>query len=367
MAFEPSVADRLARGVIRTLGALPEPLQRLIAGRPRRIDGNTLFTEVQMALRLLGAIPGSDFERLPIDQARDQLDSEAWVFGDRPAVRCVEEIRIPTRSGSIRARRYDEHPDTPNSATVVYFHGGGWVLGGLDSTDSVCRAIAVRTDIVVVSVEYRLAPEHPFPAAVEDAEDAYRWVRSQCGPDELVAVAGDSAGANLAAVVSNLIPGPAGPDFQLLFFPVTDLSRRSRSYELFPEGYFLTAAQMQWYKRHYLEDPDQAEDPRVSPLLAPDEDLVGVAPAHVAVSGFDVLRDEGLAYAEKLRRAGVPTTSQLVTGHIHGFTNATGVGATGAAALTESVASLQAGIAAVRARREADRIDAGHPDPATQR
>lgn len=349
MAVAPSIADRTARTVIRVLGALPQPLQRLITGSPDEVDGNRLFTEVQMALRLLNSMPGSSFEDLPLPESRAQLDREAWIFGDRRAVAVVEDIRIPTRSGSVAARRYLQHPDRPTTGTVVYFHGGGWVVGSLDSTDPVCRTIAEAGDLAVVSVDYRLAPEHPFPAAVEDAEDAYRWVRSHT--DGLVAVAGDSAGGNLAAVVASSVPGPGGPDFQLLLYPVTDLSRRSRSYDLFADGYFLTAKQMDWYRGHYLTDPDLAAVPRVSPLLIGDDALAGVAPAHVVVAGFDVLRDEGVAYAEKLRCAGVPTTLQVVTGHIHGFANATGIGTTGVEAVRDALAALRAGLAVVAAGR----------------
>lgn len=357
MATAPTPADRAVRAVVRILGALPEPLQRVIAGPPDEVDGNRLFTEVQMALRLLNSMPGSSFEDLPLPRSRAQLDSEAWIFGDRPSITAVEEIRIPTRSGSLPARRYRQHPDRSPDATVVYFHGGGWVVGGLDSADSVCRTIARAGDLTVISVDYRLAPEHPFPAAVEDAEDAYRWVRDNT--DGPVVVAGDSAGGNLAAVVSASIPGRDGPDFQLLFYPVTDLSRRSRSYNLFADGYFLTEKQMDWYRGHYLPDPDLATDPRVSPLLTDDTALAGVAPAHVVVAGFDVLRDEGIAYAEKLRAVGVPTTLQVVTGHIHGFANATGIGTTGGDALRDALAALRAGLAVIRSRPSGDgpRVD----------
>lgn len=344
-----SLPERAVRTAVRALGALPEPLQRLIAGKPVDIDGQRLYTEVQMALRLLNALPGSSFEDLPLDQARAQIDAEARIFGGRDRVGSIEAIRIPTRAGHVDARVYVGDPRVPLEGAVVYFHGGGWVLGGLDSTDAACRFIAAHTDLAVISVDYRLAPEHPFPAGLEDAVDAYRWVRAHArfgaGP---VAVAGDSAGGNLSATVCAATLAEGAPDYQLLFFPVTDLSTEHRSYELFADGFFLTAKQMRWYKAHYLTDPAQATDPLVSPLLG---DVTGHPPAHVAVSGFDVLRDEGLAYAEKLRAAGVPVTVQKVTGHIHAFVNSTAVGTTSAAAFTEAVAALRAGMAAARAAR----------------
>lgn len=339
MAATLTAQQRIIRLVIKTLGALPEPAQRLIAGKPVQIDGQSLLTEVQMALRLLNALPGSSFEELPLEEARAQVDAEALIFGDREHVDVVEELRIPTRAGTVGARRYQRDADTRPWGAVTYFHGGGWVVGGLTSTDAVCRFLAARTGLEIYSVDYRLAPEHPFPAAVHDAVDAFRWVRGRTAP----ALPGDSAGGNLSAVVcaETADDETGAPDFQLLFFPVADASRRTRSYELFADGYFLTAAQMEWYIDHYLPNPEDRTDPRASPLFA---DLAGQPPAHVAISGFDVLRDEGLAYAEALRRAGVPTTTQLVEGHIHAFVNATGVGRHSARAPGESAEALVQGL-----------------------
>ncbi|MCU0295470.1 MAG: alpha/beta hydrolase [Candidatus Nanopelagicales bacterium] len=340
-------SQRAMRAVIRGLGMLPEPAQRMIAGKPVEIDGQRLLTEVQMALRLLNAIPGSSFEDLPIPQARAQIDAEAMIFGDCEPVEVIEDILIPTRAGSVPGRVYIGSASSEPGGAVAYFHGGGWVVGGLTSTDSVCRFLAAHTDLVVVSVDYRLAPEHPFPAAVEDAIDAYRWLRSHPQWGATVAVAGDSAGGNLSAVVSGqtLDDELGPPDFQLLFFPVTDASTKHHSYELFSEGYFLTEKQMDWYFGHYVPDPADRLDPRVSPLLG---DLRGHPPAHVAVSGFDVLRDEGIAYAHKLREAGVPTTLQVVEGHIHAFVNATGVGKWSKRALAEAVHALSEGMQQAR-------------------
>ncbi|BDZ56084.1 alpha/beta hydrolase [Agromyces marinus] len=336
-------SERLIRGVIRTLGALPEPVQRVIAGRPVVVDGQRLYTEVQMALRLLNALPGSDFSDHSLERARAQIDSEARIFGGSMSVATVEDIEIPTRAGAVAGRRYLNAREA--EGTVVYFHGGGWVLGSLDSADSVCRFIAATSGLEVISVDYRLAPEHPFPAAVEDAIDSYHWVREN-RPNSKVAVAGDSAGGNLSAVVSLATVGdPAGaPDFQLLFFPVTDLADKRGSYRLFSDGYFLTEKQMDWYREHYLARPADALDPFVSPLHAEATALAGLPPAHVAVSGFDVLRDEGIAYAERLKDAGVPTTLQVVEGHIHAFVNATGVGRLSSQALAEATGHLVRGL-----------------------
>ncbi|GAA2846263.1 acetyl esterase [Leucobacter komagatae] len=356
MSSPASLPERLTRGAIRTLGRLPDWAQRVIAGKPVEVDGQRLATEVQMALRILNRLPGNDFTQLPLPEARAQIDAEARIFGGIHNVAEVTDFSIPTRAGSVAARRYahtggahtgDAHTQARGEGgTVLYFHGGGWVVGSLESADSVCRFIAAQSGLEVIAVDYRLAPEHPFPAGLEDAIDAYHWARAE-RPGARIAVAGDSAGGNLSAAVCiatrDAEAGP--PDFQLLFFPVTDLSTKHRSYELFGEGYFLTEAHMDWYRAHYLPTEGSATDPLVSPLLASDDTLTGLPPAHVAVSGFDVLRDEGLAYAERLRGAGVPVTVQLVEGHIHAFVNATGVGRLSSRALAESVDHLTRGLA----------------------
>lgn len=335
-----TLSESAMRAAIRALGALPEPIQRVIAGKPSIIDGNRLFTEVQMALRVVNALGSKAFQDVPLGEARRQIDAEARIFGSIIDVDTVHDVVVPTRNGSVPARVYRHRHSDALLGAVTYFHGGGWVVGSLDSTDAVCRFIAHHLRVVVISVDYRLAPEHPYPAAVDDALDAYRWVREQPQWGEVVAVAGDSSGANLAAVVANLTRDDNPPDAQLLFYPVTDISSEHPSYATFAEGYFLTRRQMHWYRDHYVPNPDQRADPAVSPLLEDFGDGSGIAPAHVAVAGFDVLRDEGVAYAEALQAAGVPTTLQVVSGHIHSFTNATGVGKTGKAALGEAVKSL---------------------------
>lgn len=345
--MSPAASERLTRSVIRALGALPEGMQRVIAGKPVVVDGQQLYTEVQMALRLLNALPGSDFSTLPLAEARAQVDAEARIFGGTHEVSEVNELTIPTRSGSVPARSYANVPADQRTGTVLYFHGGGWVVGSLDSADSVCRFLAAESSLEIISVDYRLAPEHPFPAGAEDAIDAYLWLRRERA-GEAVAVAGDSAGGNLSTVVClATVDDPLGPpDFQLLFFPVTDLSEKRGSYKLFAEGYFLTEAQMDWYREHYLPTPADALNPLASPILAERAALAKLPPAHVAVSGFDVLRDEGIAYAKRLQEAGVPTTLQVVEGHIHAFVNATGVGKLSAKALAESAEHLARGLAA---------------------
>ncbi|MGO2683985.1 MAG: alpha/beta hydrolase [Microbacterium sp.] len=318
-----------------------------------------------VALRMLNGGPAATFERFPLDKAREFIEVDAWTFSGRSRGLVREQISIPTRDGSIPARVYTPRGGTLTTppGVLVYFHGGGWVVGSLDTADSVCATIAKTTGMVVVSVDYRLAPENPFPSGVNDSVDAFRWVRdhaSSFGTDARhVAVGGESAGGNISAVVSlDTRDDPeGGPMFQLLFMPVTDLSQKSNSYLLFGEGYFLTEAQMDWYTDHYLRGAGSATDPRVSPLLA--DDLTGVAPAYVVVSGFDPLRDEGLAYADRLRQANVPVETVVHAGQIHGFVNACLVsGAAHDAVLHAARAVLKAfqGVAAQAAARPLPRF-----------
>ena len=342
--------DVVAKGVLSVLSRLPEGVQRRIAGDLAVEHGTTVHPEVGMALRLLNAVPASSFETLPLEQARAQIDAEAWVFGKRTEVGRVEDLSIPTPEGSVPARRYDPREDGPGRAVLVYFHGGGFVLGGLESADSVCRFLCARANITVLAVDYRLAPEHSFPAAPDDALAAYRWAVQQApgwgiGPDRVL-LGGDSAGGNLTIVTAMRVRDArrAGEDlpapmFQVAFFPVTDMAHESDSYERFADGYFLTRDQMRWYIARYLPDAADRTDPHASPLLA--DDLGDLGPAYIGVSGFDPLREEGLAYGRRAQEAGNDVEVDLEPRHIHGYVNATGVGKTSVAALEKSVDAIR--------------------------
>jgi acetyl esterase len=204
----------------------------------------------------------------------------------------------------------------------VFFHGGGWVVGDLDTHDQLARLLCRWSGTHVLAVDYRLAPEHPYPAAVDDAVAAYSWATQharECGADpERLAVAGDSAGGNLAAVVAQAARdgGLTRPLAQLLIYPGADASRRYASKDLFSEGYFLTKRQMDWYWDTYSAGAART-DPRLSPLTAPD--LSGLAPAVVATAAFDPLRDEGEAYADALRAAGTTVVHRRAAGLVHGY------------------------------------------------
>jgi acetyl esterase len=240
----------------------------------------------------------------------------------------------------IPARVYEPVADPPG--TVVYFHGGGWVIGDLDTWDAAVRNLAHESGARVVSVDYRLAPEHRFPAAADDSYAATEWAAKEFGGP--IVVAGDSAGGNLAAVVAQLTArDEVPPAFQFLIYPVCDYTREWRSYDLFATGYFLTRAEMRWYRSHYLPDDDAASDSRASPLLA--EDLAGLAPAYIATAGFDPLRDEAEEYAWCLRAAGVPVTLRRFAGYTHGFASMLGLGERLLGPPREAAAALRWGLA----------------------
>ena len=236
-----------------------------------------------------------------------------------PGVRAVEETTVPGAEGDLPARVY--RPDLDGQLpTIVLLHGGGFVIGDLDTHDLTARTLANGCAAVVVSVAYRLAPEHPFPAAPDDAVAAVRYVAehlADLGGDDRVAVEGDSAGGNLAAVVAQAFRDEGRPlAGQLLIYPVTDMAGSYPAHTENAEGYFLDAASMAWFQRQYTGDRTDLGDPLLSPLRG---DLTGLAPAVVVVAEFDPLRDDGLAYAEALATAGVAVEVRTFPGLIHGF------------------------------------------------
>ena len=255
------------------------------------------------------------FEDSTPEQARALRASRAW-----PSTEPIHEVRDIDADG-VATRLYRPSGAT-NLGLLVYFHGGGWVIGDLDSHDQVCRLLANGSGHAVLSVDYRLAPEHPFPAALEDSVTATRWAHEHavelgCRADR-IAVGGDSAGGNLAAVVAQLAPVPLA--YQLLVYPVTDCTRSMPSYDENGAGYFLTAPAMGWFIDHYLAgDQGSPADPRVSPLHAADHVVAATPPALVLTAEFDPLRDEGDAYAQRLASLGVPTSHVRFGGMFHGF------------------------------------------------
>jgi acetyl esterase len=264
----------------------------------------------------------------------------------RPSEIELHEIR-DLDAGGVPARLYRPSADE-GIGLLVYFHGGGWVVGDLVTHDSTCRALAAESGHAVLAVDYRLAPEHPFPAALDDALAATRWASSHAG--ELgctagkLAIGGDSAGGNLSAAVTQ--QGVLPLRFQLLVYPVTDARCNTRSYVEFADGPYLTRASMDWYIGHYLSGGDGAVDvPRVSPLLGDDEALATSPPTHVVTVETDVLRDEGEAYAGRLESVGVPTTLRRYEGMFHGFFALPELIDAGREAVAESASALRRALA----------------------
>ncbi len=286
----------------------------------------TLSPQAARAIELAGDLPTG----LTPAQLREVYTRERMKLQPpRPDVASVREIAIPGRDGPIAARVYVPFGATRPRPLLLYFHGGGWVVGSLEGYDTSCRRLALAADSVVVSVDYRLAPEHPFPAAVNDAWDATTWCVSAA--DDLgidpkrVIVAGDSAGGSLAAVLAIQSRDEGGPPIalQVLIYPATDLTRESPSYARNASGYMLTAAALRWFIDRYVPDPAQRTDWRASPLLHPA--LEGVAPALVISAEYDPLVDENEAYAKRLEAAGVPTQYACFPGMIHPFFTLGGV------------------------------------------
>jgi acetyl esterase len=282
-------------------------------------------------------------ECMTVPQARQA--TAAFIDLQPPAedVADVKDRAIPGPAGDIPVRIYTPSGDLPHGV-LVYFHGGGWVIGDIETVDRPCRQIANAAGVTVVSVDYRLAPEHVQPAAFDDCYAATAWVAEhaeELGVDaSRLAVGGDSAGGHLAAAVSLAARDRGGPAiaFQLLIYPVVDFDWTSPSITDNGEGYLLGRATMQWFWAHYLGATDPADDPYAFPLRAPD--LSGLPPAFVATAEFDPLRDEGEAYARRLREAGNDVTAQRYDGMIHGFLWTLGATPSGARMVDDAVAAL---------------------------
>ncbi|HEY3512402.1 alpha/beta hydrolase [Kribbella sp. NPDC051137] len=366
------------------LYALPAAVRRRLAGAPIQIDGNTLDPDIQLLLRLDNLLPHTT--KTDAATARAHFRQLCRLIpGTPPEVQRVTDLTVRGAAGQLGARLYTprpttpaepaarvepaasaepagsagsaggagrEGPDGPDSSAgageaaagdasgvaadrrshdgigrglLVFFHGGGWVVGDLDTHDAVCRSIAAEAGIRVLSVDYRLAPEAPAPTAAEDAIAAFTWAvdhAEDLGVDPaLVAVGGDSAGGNLAAVVAQqtVLRNLPRPALQVLLYPGVDLVARRPSRDLFSEGFILTEEDIIWYRDMYTPDPTLRPDPIVSPLRA--EDLTGLPPTYLTTAGFDPLRDEGREYAQALQTAGNQLTHIHHPTLPHGHTN----------------------------------------------
>jgi acetyl esterase len=291
---------------------------------------------------------GAPLETLSPAEARQAvIDGLGPWKGDPEPVASVEDRVIAGPEGTIPIRVYTPEGQAPHPA-LVYFHGGGWVVCDLDSHDVICRALARLSGAVVVAVDYRLAPEHKFPAAVVDCYGATCWVAANApslGIDSRrIAVGGDSAGGNLAAVIALRSRDESGPHLasQVMVYPVTDLSSfETASYREFADGYCLTLAEMEWFRDHYLAKPEDARCSHASPLLEPN--LRGLPPALIITAECDPLRDEGEAYGDRLREAGVPVRCTRYAGMIHPFFSYAGAVRQSREAIAEIAATVTAG------------------------
>ena len=325
-----SRSDKLRHAVestiVRTLFRLPSSwLARLGGHRPGdAIDAKLSFLlRASNSLRLDALAPHSP--RLARARTRRSL---RLLAGRRRPLAHVEERSVPGPDGPLQARIYEPHGLVRPAPALLYLHGGGFVIGDLDTHDALCSLLAEVASCVVVSLAYRLAPEHKFPAAADDAAAGFRWLAAhahELGLDPTrLAVGGDSAGGNLSAVVTQAAvreDWPVRPMFQLLIYPAVDMRRQHASHRDFADGYVLTAASIDWFLAHYLRGPQDLTDVRASPLLAPD--LRGLPPAYIATAGFDPLRDEGNEYAQRLQAAGVPVQLQCHDSLVHGFVSLT--------------------------------------------
>ncbi len=300
----------------------------------------------QIEAALFGAADAPSFS-LGVEEARAAEYEFIEMCGPLLPMAAVEDRRVPVDGAEIGVRLYTPAGAAPFSG-LVFFHGGGWVAGDLDTMDRVCRNVAHGAGCVVASVDYRRAPEHRFPVAAEDCYAATAWVAANAGalgidPARL-AVGGDSAGGNLAAVISLMARDRGGPAiaFQLMIYPVTDCSFDTPSYHDCADGFGLTRAMMEWFWEQYVPAAAERPHPYASPLRA--EHHRGLPPALVQVAGYDPLRDEGRAYADRLRAAGVATEFRCYDGLVHGYLQMVTIAAAASDATADAIAALRAAL-----------------------
>lgn len=335
--------------IVNALFALPKPVRRLLAGRPLRIDGQELNLDAQLAIRLKNASRSDVFDG-PICKARARYDRLPRLIGYRsPTPITLRDIVIGVEHTDIPATLYIPGDVPAPSGLLVYCHGGGFTVGSRVSHDPVARYLAGHAGVRVLSVEYRRAPEHPFPAAVDDAIAAFEYAHhhaAELGADPArIAVGGDSAGGNLAAVTAQQAVRRGGPvpAFQLLTYPPTDLGTRRPSRDLFAQGSTFTDRNYQWALDNYVPSGSDLTDPRLSPLHG---DVTGLPPAYVASANFDPIRDDAVAYADKLRAGGIPVALTRQPDLPHGYLNFVGLGGRFTEAASEAAGALRLGLAA---------------------
>ncbi|MEO0790175.1 MAG: alpha/beta hydrolase [Bacteroidota bacterium] len=326
MKHRVTLSERIKKALALAALKLPLSMVKLLIGQPIEIDGQTMDPYIQLMVKFFtsheaGYIPTPEEERREFD-----IQGTWFAHDPEPTVSITKWI-VDGRNGQVpcEIHRPEALPAT-DAPALVYFHGGGFLSGSLDSHRDLCRQLAHEINCAVIAVDYRLAPEHKFPTGINDCLDTYDAVVDQAdnlglNPNR-ISVGGDSAGGNAAAVVaqqrkSTLYP----PKFQALWVPWLDLSKQTRSYDLMGEGFFLEKKKITWYSNHYLNHEADGLNPLASPALGT---LAGACPAAIFIAGFDPLRDEGVAYGQMLKAANVPTEIRLYEGLIHPFMNVAG-------------------------------------------
>lgn len=301
----------------------------------RKTPYGLLDTKVAIALKV---VPERK-KGLSVEVQREQMNKMMASYNKGNPILKVDNQQISIDGFNIPIRIYSNHAET-NLPVLLFFHGGGWVVGNIDTHDGICRQLAKVAKVVIISVDYRLAPEHPYPIPLLDCYAALEWVHKNAktigGNPDKIAVSGDSAGGNLAAAVCLKSKAENGPkiSYQALIYPVTDLSKLTTiSYQNFATNFFLTRDMMAQYINHYVTDEPTKLDAYASPLLA--QDLTNLPPTLVITAGFDPLRDEGEAYGERLKAAGVPVSITRYKGTIHGFFGLGALGEAGIIAVKE--------------------------------
>jgi len=322
-----------------------EEALRLLDGYRIRLGSRTMDPKAQIVGEFVKSVRVPGFYP-PLPELRQQLRTMVMLMDEpAPALARVEDISIPGPAGEIPARVYADSVGGDPLPTAAYFHGGGWVQGDLETHHGLCARLAKHAGVLVVAIDYRLAPEHKFPAAVDDCLAAYRWLRAH-GRDidadtARVAVAGDSAGGNLSAVVSQLAAsgGTPVPTCQVLIYPAVDFSLETDSHRELAEGHVIPRDRILWYSEQYLRSEADKTDLRAAPLRA--QSLAGQPPALIVTAGFDPLRDEGKAYGDRLRKEGVDVVYREYPGEIHAFVSLTKAIPQGMAATLEIADYLQ--------------------------
>jgi acetyl esterase len=344
------LSETLQSHALTALMRAPLSWITFLTGPARTQNGYTLDTRTQWLLTLVARSGRPPLHELPLERARHEFAMSTIALGGWPQpIGELVDRTIPGPHGTIPIRVYrPQGAAAGRRGILVYYHGGGWVVGDIASHDKLCRYLAAKSGCIIVSVDYRRSPEHRFPVALEEAFAAFEWVHAHAealgGEPARVGVGGDSAGGNMAAVVSLMARDREGakPAFQLLLYPPVDLGGDWPSYKELGSSYLLTQPMMAWFRAQYLSSEAELADWRASPLKA--ASLANLPPAYLCTAGFDPLRDEGKAYADRLRAEGNSVTYRDFDSLIHGFAGFTGTISASARAMDEVAEALRQGL-----------------------